>query len=351
MNDSYFNFSTHVAESWWERWIFMRKWWQIYASDQRWTPPFYPRLRRLLVSGNSWAGAQIDRTYLHLEAFPRRRSSTGVGTALFEEVVAAGVVTIDRRRPQPAAYLQLFHCVNDEDVLDQFLAKVMEHLWSQGIYHFVGPLGPSPFLQSGVLHNYFHVTPPLYTAYNPPYLPEFMESSLTPWQHLQLFQQPISLTVAIAPVKQIIPDRNITLSPLAVSRLAEDLLPLWQIACRALGDFLAPDQNDTCFMLQWLQEWPLWGWLATVADEPVGFVLLQPDLALALRRANGGRTYLWRWWLQWRSRRNVRAGRLPYEAVAPAWRGRGIGRLLWQQALWSAQQQGWQHLSVAGGDR
>lgn len=346
LNESYFNFSTHIAEGWWARRTFVRKWWQIYASDQRWAPPFYPRLRWLLASAQTLPVGHADRICLHLEAFPRRRSSTGMGTALFEEVVAAAVVTIDRRRPQPEGYLQLLHCVNDEDVLDQFLAKVTEYLWSQGVYHFVGPLGPSPFLQSGVLQNYFHVIPPLHTAYNPPYLPELMESSLTPWQQLQLFQQPISPTADIALLKRAISERKVALSPLAANRLAEDLLPLWQTACSALGDFPPPDRDDARFILQWFQDWPLWGWLATVADDPVGFVLLQPDLAPTLRRANGGRTWLWRWWLQWRSRRNVQAGRLLYGAVAPAWRGRGIGRLLWQQALLSAQQQGWQRLSV-----
>jgi GNAT superfamily N-acetyltransferase len=91
---------------------------------------------------------------------------------------------------------------------------------------------------------------------------------------------------------------------------------------------------------------PLFGWLAQVKDQPVGFILLQPDLAPALKWANGGRMLPWQLWLQWRSRRRVRQGRLLYGAVLPAWRKQGIGRQLWTQALQVAHAQEWQCLTI-----
>ena len=86
--------------------------------------------------------------------------------------------------------------------------------------------------------------------------------------------------------------------------------------------------------------------MAEAAGRAVGFVLLQPDLSFAVRRAQGGRNVLWSLWLQWRSQQRVAAGRLLYGAVLPAWQGRGIGTLLWQQVLTTARQQGWQSLTV-----
>jgi len=95
-----------------------------------------------------------------------------------------------------------------------------------------------------------------------------------------------------------------------------------------------------------LAAWPLSGWLAQVDDKSVGFILLQPDLAGSVQSAHGGRNPLWRLWLTWRSQRPVRAGRLLYGAVLPAWRNQGIGRQLWRKALDTAQQVGWQTLTI-----
>jgi ribosomal protein S18 acetylase RimI-like enzyme len=107
-----------------------------------------------------------------------------------------------------------------------------------------------------------------------------------------------------------------------------------------------PGTEDVTFLLQWLHVWPLYGWLAQVDDQPVGFILMQSDLARALRRANGGRNLAWRLWLNWRSWRPARSGRLLFGAVLPEWRGQGIGGHLWRQAIRSGQAQGWQSLTI-----
>jgi len=75
-------------------------------------------------------------------------------------------------------------------------------------------------------------------------------------------------------------------------------------------------------------------------------VLLGPDLAPPLRRANGGRFPPWRLWLAWRSRRRLRAGRLFYAAVSPQWQVQGIGGQLLAQALATGHQLGWRTLSI-----
>jgi GNAT superfamily N-acetyltransferase len=94
-----------------------------------------------------------------------------------------------------------------------------------------------------------------------------------------------------------------------------------------------------------LDNWPLFGWLAQIKAEPVGFVLLQPDLTVRMRRAGGGRNPLWRLWLSWAARRPVRQGRVLFMGVLPARHGQGIGKRLLHQAMQTAHQQGWQSLT------
>jgi len=343
----YFNYTNHIVEDWWSRRDFIGRWWRLGATDMRWTPPPYPLLWQTLV--RSREAYLVERTLrlLYIEALPRRVASPTTSdnpnftaTAWMEEAVAATAILIDKRRRDRTAYLSLLQCVNDGEVMERLLGVVMEQLWELGCERIIGPTALSPHLPAGALQDYFHVTPPLHTPYNPPYLPELLESNLQPLAQNRLFsiQTPTELPAADPTVA--------TLLPLTPARLSGDLLPLLVAACTAHGDFPAPDAAEAAFILRWLGAWPLTGWLAQVDHKPVGFVLLQPDLASSIQRARGGRNPIWRLWLTWRSQRPVRAGRLLYGAVLPAWRNQGIGRQLWRQALYTAQQALWQTLTM-----
>jgi GNAT superfamily N-acetyltransferase len=213
-------------------------------------------------------------------------------------------------------------------------------------------------LASGLLENYYHQLPPLHTPYNPPYLPELMNTSLQPWQRLALRHVPLLPAMQereeereyMSPALSL-PERTergaVTLVPLtAALALSETFLPLWQAAALPTNLFPAPDRAEVAFIWTWLTVFPWVGWVAIARDHPVGFLLLQPDLASQSRRAGGGRNPLWAWWLQWRSQRPVANGRLTYGAILPAWQGRGIEELFWQQTWHHAQQQAWQTLTV-----
>jgi GNAT superfamily N-acetyltransferase len=339
----YFNYSSHQAESWWDRRLFLQKWWRLHAGDQRWVPPYFPTLRRALLATNA-APARWTHRLVHLEALSRRRrpqdpaGNLGFNGPMFEEAVAAAILPALPPGRAELAFVALLHTVNHPDVLERFWAELLESLWATGASRVIGPTALSPYLPGGVLQNYFQLRPPLHTPYNPPYLPELMEGIWEPVQETVLYE--IELSAAPSP-----PTGPATLIPLEPARLAEDLLPLFVAACAPL-DLPAPTAADVRFVLDWLQPWPLSGWVAQVAEMPVGFVLLQPDLAPALRRAGGGRNLLWRPWLAWRARRPTHAGRLLYGAVLPSWRGRGIGHQLWRQVLATAQELGWRALTV-----
>lgn len=344
---TYFNYRTYIATSWWERRTFVHKWWQLQAHDRRWVPPTYQRLRQAIGQQPPAHLARCIVLPIYLEALPNRTSGAGLAGAYWEEPVAAAIVCLDPRQADGTAYLALLGCSNDEESLDRLLGAALEEAGHHGYYQLVGPVGLSPWLQSGVLENYFHVTPPLHTPYNPPYLPEVVASSMQPWQETMLWQLPLPMAAQghVAPPTAT-SNLAIQLRPLRPTEEWATFLALWQVACQAIGDYPAPDAAEVAFLQSWLQRWPCWGWVAEAAGTAVGFVLLQPDLGVAVRRAQGGRNVLWSLWLQWRSQQRVTAGRLLYGAVLPPWQGRGIGTRLWQQVLTTARQQGWQSLTV-----
>ncbi len=370
----YYNFHTQLAEGWWGRRTFLNNWWRLGARDRRWVPPHWPTLNRLLQASPRDAlpngpamHAHLTRLAplpLHLEALPRRshspsgargEASAGLGAGVvFEEPVAAGILLHDARRRGAAGYLALPQVANGAGALAQFLGALAEPLQQQGARRLIAPLGLSPHLPSGVLQNYFHVTPPLHTPYNPPYLPELVERLWQPIQHAHLFRVPLSA----APAASAFTKANraaARIAPLDPARLAVDLLPLLGEATVNQLGFVPPDQAEANFLLAWLGAWPLHGWVAYADDadeeKPVGFVLLQGDFAPAMQRARGGRNAAGRAWLAWRSRRptmggQIVGGRLLYGAVARDWRGRGIGAQLLRHALASATARSWRHLDI-----
>ena len=102
-------------------------------------------------------------------------------------------------------------------------------------------------------------------------------------------------------------------------------------------------------LLPWLGAYPLTGWVAQVDDRPVGFVLVQPDLAEVMRRAGGGRNWLGQAYAAWQKPRPTAAGRLLLGAVDPAWQGQGVGLQLWRQVLAHARAQWLAHAHLRAG--
>ncbi len=309
-------------------------------------PPYYPALHQGLTPAKNSHLARMQPILTYIEAVPRRQPSNAFGPPLatlplLGRSVVATVLLPDPRRQDGTAYLGLLHCVNDTGTLKVLLDSLGELLRAQGCRRVIGPTGLSPHLGSGLLQDYWSDVPPLHTPYNPPYMPEVVGHVLRPLARSQLYHldvPPESPPTAATPAK---------LTPLDPSRLSSDLLPLFVTACPAWprADFPPPDEAEAEFLLRQLGPWPLWGWLAELDDKPVGFVLLQPDLAPHLKQAGGGRRWWWRLWLAWAARRRTRQGRLLFMAVSPEQRRQGVGSQLLRQALALAREQGWQRLT------
>jgi len=340
MSGRYFNHRNQIIRDWWGRWSFVWQWWHLYGGDPKLAPPYYPTLRRELEPTRNSHLARLSPLFIKTEALPRRRSPSpyGLDSAAWDQPVAMSVFLADPRRQDRTAYWGLLRCRNDAESFKRHLDFIMEILGSQGYARLIGPMGLSPHLQAGLLQDSWDVIPPLHTPYAPPYLPEVVESAMRPLARSQLYH--LDILPGLPPA----PPARAKLTPVDPQRLATDLLPLLAAAATTRPDFPLPDPDEAAFLLRWLGQWPVIGWLAEIDEKPVGFTLLQADLSPRLRQAKGGRNPLWRVWLAWANRRPTQHGRVLFGTVLPPWQGQGIGRQLLYQAQQTAHQHGWRSL-------
>lgn len=342
MNDGFFNYSTHVAQNWFERRAFVAHWWRRQADDHRWIPPYYDWIRRSLINLRDPHIQRMRPMFIHLEAIPRMRPANAATTFAHpsfasEQNVGGVLVLSDPRRDDGVGYLAMLDLINHEEPLERLLDAVMEKAVEADIQRLLGPVALTPRWQSGILLNAFDRSPPLGSPYNPPFVPELLETAMTPVRHSHLFHS--------MPTSSPVPQGPATLTPFDPQRLAADLLPLAR-ACSDDEEFPAVDSIE---MLSTLSSWgpfSINGWLALVDGQAVGFVLLQPDHATTMRRAQGGRMPWGALWLALRRKSVARRGRILLGGVEPEWQGRGIGHQLWQQANNYAVAAGWDALTV-----
>lgn len=347
----YFNYRVHLVPaaeaSYWQRREFLHAWWAIYAGDRHWTPPAFGQLARELQPRHNPHLARLQPILVYVDALQR----TGLRTArqdqpvplsnILERTLAAAVALYDPRRRDKTAYLALLQTANDHEALERLLDAVGEVMRVRGAQHIILPTGLSPYLGSGIQTDAWNVPPPLGAPTNPPYVPDLLADLTRPQQQGALF-------LASVPPNPAPAGGPASLHPLDARRLTGDLLPLWAAAGAAdAPSFPGPDEAEAAFMLRWLGEHALDGWLAKQAGQPVGFVLVGPDPSRTLRRTGGGRRAHRRAWLLAETRLKApRTGRLYFGGVADSHRGQGIGRQLWQAALATARANAWRELAV-----
>ena len=349
---SYYNYRTYYAASSWDRRSFLNAWWRINQRDPNWVPPYYPTLRRELNPAHNPHLARLNPVFVHLEALPRReRSSKGqseynfarsaaVPGLVMETPVASGLLLSDPRQPIPTIYIALLHTVNDPGPLGRLLDEVTDIARQRGCRKVIAPTGISSHLNSGLLQDHWNKIPPLNTPYAPPYSADIFGKYMHPLSHRRLYQ--LSIPAKVEPPS----NRIAELIPLQPERLKSDLLPLFAATCPRNSFSQPPDEQEAAFLTRWIKDWFPVGWLAQINDTPVGFVLMQPDLAPILKRYQGGHNLIQRGLLQLESKRPLSSGRVLFGGVLPEWRRRGIGTQLLTRMMRSAKELKWQSLSI-----
>ena len=346
----FFNYTLHAADanavSFWERRAFVNAWWAIGREDERWTPPPHGAFGRELDTRRNGHLARLGAALIRVEALYRtgvRRSRTDQQeiplTSVLERPLATALALLDPRRRDRAAHLALLKLADDAEAFDRLYYHLVEILSEAEIHRIVGPVGLSPHLGRGALVDAWDAWPPQHTPTNPPYLPEMLARRGRVAQVGRLYE------VAVGEGAQEDAAIPAAIRAFDVARLAGDLLPLLAAATDDGSGFAPPDAAEAAYLLRAVGPGAVGG-LAERDGAPVGFVLLAPDAAGRLRAARGGRPLWGRAALALGGGRPVAAGRLLFGGVLPAWRGQGVGSVLWGWALAAARARGWRSLTI-----
>ncbi len=352
MPHDFINYTLHVADSTWSRRSFLRGWWQIYGNDPRWAPPSFRQLSSLITPERHIHFDRNTAHLIHLDAFRRQRrigqhdsiaDGLSLPGAIFEEPVGAAALISDPRRSDRTAYLALLRTINSEDAMERLFHTLFEYIQQLGCRRAIGPVGLSPFLNTGVLQDYFHLTPPLHTAYNPPYFPELLAQVMQPIRSQRLFRIPTATRIDGWSSPQ---SAEYTIVSRPIAELSGSLLPLLQVACDDGLFFPLPDEHEAEYLCHIIGAFPSHLRVAERNGTPLGFTLLQADYARLLRRAKGSRNPIRMLALKVGMHRAISDGRIIFGAVAPQFQGQGVGKQLLADALTQARRLGWRSMAI-----
>jgi ribosomal protein S18 acetylase RimI-like enzyme len=350
MDVEYFNFQTEFAVSRSQRRAFLQRWWSLGRDDPGWTPPRYAEIRQHLVDARHAHVARLHKVFLSQEAVRRPRGrtswdlqswvdSSGIGGASLGITTAAAGIFLDKRFEPEAAYLFLPHIINHSGCAESLFDALASACSELGVSRLIGPSSFSPYLESGLQLNYWHQTAPALAVSNPPYLPELLAQFMQPVEPiLRHWRLPIPIQFAVSSAPT-----GLKFETLEHSRLAGDLLPLMIAACESTPGFPAPDPPEADFLLSCLPP-AVHAWQATLAGEPVGFILLGPEISPVLHDWRGGRSLVARLLLPLALSRSFQHGRIYFAGVLPGFRRQGIGNQMLRQAIQAAQALGWRSL-------
>ncbi len=273
----YYNYNHRAGNEFQLRRSFLSHLWRAYKKDPHWSPPEYKAMRAALIRPHPHLARQRP-LFVHSHAIRRRvqRSSQENWSGgdsiwidpIIEETVGLGEVLHDPRRKDQTAYLAQFITANDPDCLEQLLSALLEKSASRGYQRIIGPTGFSIHLGGGLLVDHWRETPPLYTAYDPPYLAEIVRSVMTPIQTGKLYH----LVVPKRPQKATGPARLEASDP---ATLKSTLLPLFQSAVESQALAVELDRVEADFLLTWISSWPISS-LAGAGTGPAHWIRLAP---------------------------------------------------------------------------
>jgi GNAT superfamily N-acetyltransferase len=340
--------------------------WQVYRGDPYWVPP--PIGERL-----DSLNPQKNRSFDHLDvALFLAESSSALSD---NQVVGTIAALINRRhnesQNEKAGFFGLFEVINHQPVATALLETVEE--WVQehlpGVTAIRGPMNPSAALRlnfspndvCGTLVDGFNARPLVFTAYNPPYYPELIETAgyVKAMDLLAYRQDTVDFTSPANPylpepervIRSVRERYGLQTRAINVAEMADEKWRLKQIhdsAWEHNRSFVPFTDAEMEFIVGGLLKLidPRLVLFVEKDGEPIAFGLTLPDVNIPRQKAKGWPFPLR--WLRYRlARRQIDWARVCALEVVKEFRGQGVDALLYSETARTAARLGYRHIECS----
>jgi GNAT superfamily N-acetyltransferase len=269
-----------------ERDAFIRFPWRIYRNDPAWVPP-------LILERKAFLDRKRHPFYQHGDAtlFLAWQKREIVG-----RIMASDDPNYNSLHQTSIGCFGLFECIDDREVASALFEAASNWLCARGLNEIMGPIDYSTNYICGLLIDGFEHPPTILTSHNPAYYPPLIEScgftkakNWYAWWFSEFPQAAERLRkVAVARAGR----HGVTIRPVNLRKIEDEsrrLRTVYNQAWEKNWGFVPFTQDEFDYMAREMKPLiaPEATLLAEIGDEPVAFVIVVPDINVALRHING----------------------------------------------------------------
>jgi GNAT superfamily N-acetyltransferase len=312
---------------------------KLYKDDKNWVPKLDMDVKHLLSDKNPFYQHAWKQLFLAYNG---------------KEVVGRIAAIVDRKyiefQEEKTGFFGFFECIDDREVAAALFNACVNVLKEKGMENILGPMNPSSNDECGLLIEGFDSPPRIMMPYNPQYYMTLIEDcGLSKARDLLALHMDVMGydKMRLEGFVKRITKRNPQLSARPIN----------------LKDFRGEVENiKEIYNNAWVKNWgfvpwtdaqlediagqlkplvvPELVWIGCWEDKPIGFLMVLPDYNMAIKEI--GRKLLPFGWIKFlQAKKKLRESRLMAMGVMSEYQNKGIGALMYYNALETHRQKGY----------
>jgi GNAT superfamily N-acetyltransferase len=329
--------------------VFIRFPWKVYAGDPNWVPPLVSQRKDKLDRQHNPMLKHMD-----LEYFIAWRGAEPVGT------IAAFINHAHNEfHKENIGWFGMFEVLNDQEAANALLQTAEEWVKAKGAKGMRGPASYNDLDEFGLQVDYFGDPHVLLMPYNPPYYKTFIEEAgytgMMDTVSYRIAAESMRGENAPEKIRRVLEKqrkrRKVEIRVIDMKRFEDEVRDLMKLYIASWADnwgFVPPTEEEMFHVINQLKQFvePEFIRIAEIEGEPVGFIVLFPDLNQAIKYAHPSPNVpefitllriLWHWKIQPKMNRV----RVPFLGVLPEYRGMAIDAMLYMAVVDSAIERGY----------
>jgi len=322
---------------------FLRFPFDLYKGNPYWSPPLLSDIKEQFSQKNPF--------FRHAEIAP---FVAKLGEKTVGRIVAIHNEAHINFSGELSGFFGFFECIDDPLVCKVLIDNAKAWLRKRGLHIIRGPMNFSINEECGLLIEGFDSPPMVMTPYNPPYYKSLLEGygfKKAKDLYAYIINVPDRLPDKTYRVAEIAQRHNINVRHVNMDSFRDEVeifKRIYNSAWERNWGFIPLTDEEIQYMAERLRQIiiPELALIATYKDEPVGFMMLLPDVNYVLKRLNGRLLPFGVFKALWYSRR-IRDLRLLILGIREGFRRRGVDALLFTEAFKYVKKRGYRRVEFS----